>query len=37
MFTKKITDDDHFLNLSSPAQALYLHLSMNADDDGFNV
>lgn len=35
MFTKKITDDDHFLNLSSPAQALYLHLSMNADDDGF--
>ena len=35
MFTKKITADDHFLNLSSPAQALYLHLSMNADDDGF--
>ena len=35
MFTKKITDDDHFLNLSSSAQALYLHLSMNADDDGF--
>ena len=36
MFTKKITDDDHFLSLSSSAQALYLHLSMDADDDGFN-
>lgn len=35
MFTKKITDDDHFSSLSSPAQALYLHLSMCADDDGF--
>ena len=35
MFTKKITDDDNFLNLSSSAQALYLHLSMSADDDGF--
>lgn len=35
MFTKKITDDDHFQNLSSSAQALYFHLSMSADDDGF--
>ena len=35
MFTKKITDDDHFISLSSSAQALYLHLSMAADDDGF--
>lgn len=35
MFTKKITDDDRFANLSSAAQALYLHLSMSADDDGF--
>lgn len=35
MFTKKITDDDHFQNLSSSAQALYFHLSMAADDDGF--
>lgn len=35
MFTKKVTDDDNFLNLSSSAQALYLHLSMSADDDGF--
>lgn len=35
MFTKKVTDDDHFQNLSSSAQALYFHLSMAADDDGF--
>lgn len=35
MFTKKVTDDDNFLSLSSSAQALYLHLSMAADDDGF--
>lgn len=35
MFTKKVTDDDNFMNLSSSAQALYLHLSMAADDDGF--
>lgn len=36
MFTKKITDDDLFASLSSSAQALYLHLSMSADDDGFS-
>ena len=35
MFTKKITDDDNFASLSASAQALYLHLSMSADDDGF--
>ena len=35
MFTKKITDDDNFMSLSASAQALYLHLSMSADDDGF--
>ena len=35
MFTKKVTDDDNFMSLSSSAQALYLHLSMAADDDGF--
>lgn len=35
MITRKVTDDDNFLNLSSSAQALYLHLSMAADDDGF--
>ena len=35
MMTKKVTDDDNFMSLSSSAQALYLHLSMSADDDGF--
>lgn len=35
MLTKKVTDDDNFMSLSSSAQALYLHLSMCADDDGF--
>lgn len=35
MFTKKVTDDDNFMALSSSAQALYLHLSMSSDDDGF--
>lgn len=35
MITKKVTDDDNFMALSSSAQALYLHLSMSADDDGF--
>lgn len=35
MFTKKVTDDENFINLSSSAQALYLHLAMSADDDGF--
>ena len=35
MFTKKVTDDDRFMNLSASAQALYLHLCMGADDDGF--
>lgn len=36
MLTKKVTDDDNFMALSSSAQALYLHLTMSADDDGFN-
>ena len=35
MFSKKITDNDNFLQLSASAQALYLHLNMSADDDGF--
>ena len=35
MMTKKVTDDDNFMALSASAQALYLHLSMAADDDGF--
>ena len=36
MMTKKITDADEFISLPSSAQALYLHLNMSADDDGFN-
>lgn len=36
MLTKKVTDDENFFALSSSAQALYLHLSMSADDDGFS-
>lgn len=35
MFTKKITDSDSFVELSSAAQALYFHLNQGADDDGF--
>jgi len=35
MFTKKITESDAFLNMPASTQALYFHLSMNADDDGF--
>lgn len=35
MLTTKVTDDDRFTTLPSSAQALYLHLSMSADDDGF--
>ena len=34
MFSKKITESDFFLDLSLSAQALYFHLSLNADDDG---
>lgn len=36
MLTKKVTDADEFITLPSSAQALYLHLNMGADDDGFN-
>ncbi len=36
MLTRKVTDDDRFMELSSSAQALYMHLNMSADDDGFN-
>ena len=35
MLVKKVTDDDNFMALSASAQALYLHLNMSADDDGF--
>ena len=36
MFTKKITNADAFTALPPTTQALYFHLCMNADDDGFN-
>ena len=35
MFTQKITESDSFLDMPMSAQALYFHLNMNADDDGF--
>lgn len=34
MFTKTIVESGAFYNLSPKAQCLYLHLNMNADDDG---
>lgn len=35
MFAKTIIDSDAFLNMPLSTQALYFHLSMRADDDGF--
>jgi hypothetical protein len=35
MLSKKITDHDNFISLSASAQALYMHLVMSADDEGF--
>lgn len=35
MFAKTIIDSDTFLDMPLSAQALYFHLSMRADDDGF--
>ena len=35
MFAKQIIDSDAFLEMPLSAQALYFHLSMRADDDGF--
>lgn len=35
MFTKKITESDAFLDMPLSSQALYFHLNMSADDDGF--
>ena len=35
MFAKTIIDSDAFLDLPISAQALYFHLSMRADDEGF--
>lgn len=35
MFAKKIVDSDAFLDMPLTTQALYFHLAMRADDDGF--
>jgi hypothetical protein len=35
MFAKTIIDSDAFLDMPLSSQALYFHLSMRADDDGF--
>lgn len=35
MFSKRIVDSDAFLDMPLSTQALYFHLSMRADDDGF--
>ncbi|MGX6994051.1 hypothetical protein CBF34_07150 [Vagococcus penaei] len=35
MFSEKITNSDLFLDMPKSAQALYFHLNMGADDDGF--
>ena len=35
MFSKEITNSSEFQMMSPSAQALYLHIGMNSDDDGF--
>lgn len=35
MFSKQIIDSDAFLDMPLSSQALYFHLNMRADDDGF--
>lgn len=35
MFSKKIIDSDAFMDMPLSTQALYFHLAMRADDDGF--
>ncbi|WP_084276881.1 DnaD domain protein [Anaerovibrio sp. RM50] len=35
MFAKDVIDSDNFLDMSLTTQALYFHLAMRADDDGF--
>lgn len=35
MFSQQITESDAFLDMPLSAQALYFHLGLNADDDGF--
>ena len=35
MFSQQITESDSFLDMPLSTQALYFHLGMSADDDGF--
>ena len=35
MFAKTVVDSDAFLEMPLSTQALYFHLAMRADDDGF--
>ena len=35
MFSLSVTDTDRFLEMPSSSQALYFHLGMHGDDDGF--
>ena len=35
MLSKKVLDTDAFLDMPLSAQALYFHLVINADDEGF--
>lgn len=35
MFSLDVVDTDRFLDMSASAQALYFHLGMHGDDDGF--
>ncbi|MBS7578319.1 MULTISPECIES: conserved phage C-terminal domain-containing protein [unclassified Enterococcus] len=35
MFSKKITDTDKFLDMPLSSQALYFHLNMDGDDEGY--
>lgn len=35
MFSLRVVDTDKFLDMPTSAQALYFHLGMNGDDDGF--
>ena len=35
MFSRKITETDRFLEMQLSSQALYFHLNMGADDEGF--
>lgn len=35
MFSRKVVESDQFLELTLSAQGLYMHICMEADDDGF--